>query len=241
MTESEWLASTDPQAMLAWLTRVIGSTYGGPVERDSMPSDRKLRYLERSSAMKRWCYVEFWWAVHNLIAHPLSQLIWWTSLCGLIGKTTSGEEPDEPAHRAALHDLLVDAGYTDARLLSACLTGCWEGTLAEWMEEGPRVVGLVCVHEKGVRLVDRVPRPLHNSGKFWWWADEYRNDPEIDGPEDLPLEWFPEIEVMPDLTEDGYGREWRPYPTPEAAHLDASRRAVRWAMNEARKRKEGAA
>ena len=42
--------------------------------------------------MKRWCYVEFWWAVHNLIAHPLSQLIWWTSLCGLIGKTTSGED-----------------------------------------------------------------------------------------------------------------------------------------------------
>ena len=34
--------------------------------------------------MKRWFYVEFWWAVHNLIAHPLSQLIWWASLCGLI-------------------------------------------------------------------------------------------------------------------------------------------------------------
>ncbi len=27
---------------------------------------------------------EFWWAVHNLVAHPLSQLLWWASLFGLI-------------------------------------------------------------------------------------------------------------------------------------------------------------
>lgn len=154
----------------------------------------------------------------------------------------SREEPDEPAHRAALHDLLVDAGYTDARLLSACLTGRWEGTLAEWLEEGPRVVGLVCVREDGVRLVDRVPRPLRNSGKFWWWVDEFSSDPEIDTPEDLPLEWFPEIQSLPNLAADGYGKEWVRYDSPEAAHLDASRRAVRWAMEEAEKRaKEGAA
>lgn len=29
--------------------------------------------------------IEFWWAVHNLIAHPLMQLLWWLSLCGRIG------------------------------------------------------------------------------------------------------------------------------------------------------------
>jgi hypothetical protein len=34
--------------------------------------------------MRNWLYVEFWWAVHNLIAHPVSQLIWWLSLFGLI-------------------------------------------------------------------------------------------------------------------------------------------------------------
>lgn len=34
--------------------------------------------------MRRWLYLEFWWALHNLIAHPLSQLLWWLSLCGLI-------------------------------------------------------------------------------------------------------------------------------------------------------------
>lgn len=28
--------------------------------------------------------VEFWWAVHNLIAHPASQFLWWGSLCGRI-------------------------------------------------------------------------------------------------------------------------------------------------------------
>jgi hypothetical protein len=27
---------------------------------------------------------EFWWAIHNLAAHPLSQLLWWASLCGLV-------------------------------------------------------------------------------------------------------------------------------------------------------------
>lgn len=34
--------------------------------------------------MRRWLYLEFWWAVHNLLAHPLSQLLWWASLCGLL-------------------------------------------------------------------------------------------------------------------------------------------------------------
>lgn len=28
--------------------------------------------------------VEFWWAIHNLVAHPLSQLLWWASLCGRV-------------------------------------------------------------------------------------------------------------------------------------------------------------
>lgn len=27
---------------------------------------------------------EFWWAIHNLIAHPVSQFAWWTSLFGTI-------------------------------------------------------------------------------------------------------------------------------------------------------------
>jgi hypothetical protein len=34
--------------------------------------------------VKRFLYLEFWWAVHNLIAHPVSQVFWWFSLCGLI-------------------------------------------------------------------------------------------------------------------------------------------------------------
>jgi hypothetical protein len=34
--------------------------------------------------MKRWLYLEFWWAIHNLIAHPCEQVCWWASLCGLI-------------------------------------------------------------------------------------------------------------------------------------------------------------
>ncbi len=34
--------------------------------------------------MRRWLYLEFWWAIHNLVAHPLMQLLWWASLCGLI-------------------------------------------------------------------------------------------------------------------------------------------------------------
>lgn len=28
--------------------------------------------------------VEFWWFVHNMIAHPLSQILWMISLFGLI-------------------------------------------------------------------------------------------------------------------------------------------------------------
>jgi hypothetical protein len=28
--------------------------------------------------------LEFWWAVHNLIAHPVSQILWWLSGCGTI-------------------------------------------------------------------------------------------------------------------------------------------------------------
>lgn len=34
--------------------------------------------------MRRWLYCEYWWAVHNLLAHPLLQLCWWASLCGRI-------------------------------------------------------------------------------------------------------------------------------------------------------------
>jgi hypothetical protein len=25
---------------------------------------------------------EFWMAIHNFVAHPLMQLMWWVSLCG---------------------------------------------------------------------------------------------------------------------------------------------------------------
>ena len=39
--------------------------------------------------MKRWLYLEFWWALHNLAAHPLSQLLWWASLCGRIEPASS--------------------------------------------------------------------------------------------------------------------------------------------------------
>lgn len=33
-----------------------------------------------------WQHVsrEFWWAIHNLLAHPLSQLVWFVSLFGYI-------------------------------------------------------------------------------------------------------------------------------------------------------------
>ena len=32
----------------------------------------------------RWLRIEFWWALHNLVAHPVSQVAWWMSLCGWI-------------------------------------------------------------------------------------------------------------------------------------------------------------
>lgn len=34
--------------------------------------------------MRQKLYLEFWWAVHNLVAHPLSQILWWLSLCGVL-------------------------------------------------------------------------------------------------------------------------------------------------------------
>jgi hypothetical protein len=139
------------------------------------------------------------------------------------------EEPDEPYHRAALHDLLVDAGHTDDRLLAACLTGQWAGTLAEWLEEGPRVVAMVCVLEDGVRLVDR--EPTYVGGAYCWAAWPIR---EVIALFDLPKEWWPPSSVTLVVY------RWVRYDSPEAAHLDASRRAVRWAMGEAEKRaKEG--
>ena len=51
--------------------------------------------------MKRWLYLEFWWAVHNLIAHPLSQLLWWLSLCGTIKAVARSSD--------RLHDWTVPA------------------------------------------------------------------------------------------------------------------------------------
>ena len=39
--------------------------------------------------MVNFIYVEFWWAVHNLVAHPLSQVAWWASLCGVIKSVAS--------------------------------------------------------------------------------------------------------------------------------------------------------
>jgi hypothetical protein len=32
--------------------------------------------------MRRFLYLEFWWTVHNMIAHPLMQVVWWLSLFG---------------------------------------------------------------------------------------------------------------------------------------------------------------
>lgn len=34
--------------------------------------------------MMQFLYLEFWWAIHNLVGHPLSQLTWWASLFGKI-------------------------------------------------------------------------------------------------------------------------------------------------------------
>lgn len=34
--------------------------------------------------MKHWLYLEFWWVMNNLIAHPISHLLWWLSLFGWI-------------------------------------------------------------------------------------------------------------------------------------------------------------
>jgi hypothetical protein len=31
-----------------------------------------------------WLRIEFWWAVHNLVAHPAMHLLWWASLFGCI-------------------------------------------------------------------------------------------------------------------------------------------------------------
>jgi hypothetical protein len=42
--------------------------------------------------MVHWLYVEFWWAVHNLVAHPLSQVMWWLSLCGVIKTVARASE-----------------------------------------------------------------------------------------------------------------------------------------------------
>lgn len=34
--------------------------------------------------MTHFLYGEFWGAIHNAVAHPVYQLLWWLSLCGLI-------------------------------------------------------------------------------------------------------------------------------------------------------------
>lgn len=34
--------------------------------------------------MKRKCYLEFWWAIHNLIAHPLGHIVWILGFFGAI-------------------------------------------------------------------------------------------------------------------------------------------------------------
>lgn len=48
MTEQEWLACNSPLEMLDWLNGVTGSIYGGSVERDRLPSARKLRLIAAS-------------------------------------------------------------------------------------------------------------------------------------------------------------------------------------------------
>jgi hypothetical protein len=43
-----------------------------------------INHSQKEKVMKKFLYQEFWWAIHNLIAHPLMQLLHWLSLCGLI-------------------------------------------------------------------------------------------------------------------------------------------------------------
>jgi hypothetical protein len=49
--------------------------------------------------MRHWLYIELWWAVHNLVAHPLSQFLWWVSIFGFF----------RPVVRASdwIHDVTV--------------------------------------------------------------------------------------------------------------------------------------
>lgn len=143
----------------------------------------------------------------------------------------SREEPDELVHRAALHDLLEESGCTDERLLSACLTGRWVGTLAEWWDQGPDVVAVVCVREEGVRLVDREPACINGPYSWALWF----HGQEVLERCDLPNAWWAPSSLTRLVV------KWIKYDSPEAAHLDASRRAVRWAMGEAEKREKGEA
>jgi len=129
------------------------------------------------------------------------------------------EEPHEPAHRAALHDLLVDAGHTCPRLLSACLTGEWIGTLDQWMREGPLAVRLVVIREDGVRL--KGVKPYHHNagcsmyyGRSWSPSGAYTFDAD-----DLPSEFVNDPEIG-----------WCNYDTVFDAMLAASRLAHAWAV-----------
>lgn len=54
MDQQEWLASTDPQTMLAYLNEVTASVYGHPVERARRSSERKLRLFAVACCRAVW-------------------------------------------------------------------------------------------------------------------------------------------------------------------------------------------
>lgn len=130
------------------------------------------------------------------------------------------EFPECEASRAALHDLLIDTGHTNQRLLDAARSGIWTGTLKEWWDEGPRTVRLVWV--KFVRLTNKTP----NSQIQWapgrcgfYYGKSYTEFPENFVQDDLPAEW----------TEPDDKFAWQHYGTDDEAYDEASRRAIKWA------------
>jgi len=50
-----------------------------------------MKILSWHPASQRSAYENFWWAVHNIIAHPLSEIIFWLGserLCNKIHDST---------------------------------------------------------------------------------------------------------------------------------------------------------
>lgn len=71
MTETDWLASRDARNLLDWLCEITGSTYGGGVEQDRLPSDRKLRLLAIAIARHGGCGS---WASVGHLLHAAERL-----------------------------------------------------------------------------------------------------------------------------------------------------------------------